>query len=96
MATDYSKWESFAAKYDSDGDEMDLTMKVPVDHVSAEHLASKVRPEDITMACGKPMTRAEFEEYCSKRGIKPKVMSTPDGAQGEGKGGVQGGGGKQG
>ena len=76
MATDYAKWEKFASGYDSDGDEMEMSLKVPIDSVSDNHLAQQVRPEDITMACGKPMTRSEFEAYCSQRGIKPKVMPT--------------------
>jgi hypothetical protein len=73
--TDYQKWEAFSSQYDSDGDEKNLNLQVPLEHVSDSHLVSgKVDPKDITMSCGKPMTREEFERYCSTRGIQPKIM----------------------
>jgi hypothetical protein len=75
MTTDYKKWQEFSDKYDSDGDEKEMKLQVPLEHVSPEHLASgKVDPKDITMSCGTPMDRAAFEEYCARRGIKPKTV----------------------
>ena len=69
----YCKWDTWSDEYDSDGDEMEMNLKVPLDDVSAEYLKS-IDFNDVSAECGKPMTQEEFDAYRHTRDTAPTIL----------------------
>jgi hypothetical protein len=73
MSIDYSNWENWCNLYDSDGDELDLNLKIPLDDVSTQFL-EKSDLKNISAECGKPMTQVEFDNYMKTRDNNPTIL----------------------
>jgi hypothetical protein len=72
---DYSKWEKWSTKYDTDGEEVDLNLKIPLKDVSQEYLNSgQVDLSQVTAECGLPMSQAEFDAYRAKNASQTPIV----------------------
>jgi hypothetical protein len=73
--SDYEKWQNWSKEYDSDGENVDLNIKIPLEHVNPAYLADSVDLSQVTAECGRPMTQAEFDLYRARAPTKCEILN---------------------
>jgi len=76
--SDYTKWHNWSKDYDSDGENVDLNIKIPLKDVNPAYLNSgSVDLSQVTAECGRPMTQAEFDLYRTRASSKCEILNGP-------------------